>query len=139
MVGDAAVRMRGSGRHRRADTGTRNGYRQPAAPTYVGLPGVYRRHCRMRMDMLGSAKRGDLDSYCRGRPCNSRIKHRRHLTANSLIHNNVITHRQCTENFFSFFRQKIWWETKRAVTLHRKSKNGLPCERPKSTEVDAKF
>ncbi len=88
------MRMCSPDRHRRTHIGTFDSRRQPTTPAYVGLSGVYCRHCRVRMDMLEPAKRGDMDTYCRGHPRNGRNKRCRHITANNLIHNNVDTYQQ---------------------------------------------
>ena len=114
--------MRGPDRHHRAHIGTGDSDRQPLAPAYVGLSGIYGSHRRVRMDMLEPAKRGNLDTYRRCSPRNSLDKRCRHFTANNLINRAIASYHRNHENFFSFFLQKIWWGTKRAVTLHRKSK-----------------
>lgn len=139
MVADTVVPIRGPVRHRRARADTCLRDRQPFAPAYVGLPRIYSRYRRMRMDMLGTAKRDHMDTYCRSHTCNSGNKHGRHTTANCHILREVAKHCRAGEKILSFFLAKNLVGNEKSRNFASQKQNGLPCERPKSAEVDAKF
>lgn len=99
-MADDIVRMRGPDRHHRTHIGTGDSDRQPLAPAYVGLSGIYGSHRRVRMDMLEPAKRDRMDTYCRSHTCNSGNKHGRHITANLHILRAVAKHCRAGEKIF---------------------------------------
>ncbi len=93
----------------------------------------------MRMDMLGTAKRDRMDTYCRSHTCNSGNKHGRHITANCHILRKVAKHCRAGEKILSFFLAKNLVGNEKSRNFASQKQNGLPCERPKSAEADAKF
>ena len=103
MVADTVVPIRGPVRHHRARADTCLRDRQPFAPAYVGLPRIYSRYRRMRMDMLGTAKRDRMDTYCRSHTCNSGNKHGRHITTNYHILGQEPRTFEPAKKFYRFF------------------------------------